>query len=53
MSRDRDTVFFISDAHFGVAVQGVDDRLRLFRNLAADMRRRATDLYIVGDLFDF
>ncbi|MDR0306036.1 MAG: UDP-2,3-diacylglucosamine diphosphatase [Chitinispirillales bacterium] len=53
MNRDRDTIFFISDAHFGVAVQEPDNRIKLFKDLTAQMRRSASDLFIVGDLFDF
>ena len=53
MSSGRDTIFFISDAHFGVAAGEPDNRVKLFGELAADMRGCASDLFIVGDLFDF
>jgi UDP-2,3-diacylglucosamine hydrolase len=48
----RDTVYFVSDAHFGL---GADERtrVRLFGELMAEARRRGAALYVVGDLFDF
>jgi UDP-2,3-diacylglucosamine hydrolase len=52
MSDCRDTVYFLSDAHFGLAA-GEHERVRLFADLAAEASVRATDLYILGDLFDF
>ncbi|MDR2727718.1 MAG: UDP-2,3-diacylglucosamine diphosphatase [Chitinispirillales bacterium] len=53
MSSGRDTVYFVSDAHFGVGVKPPDYRVELFRELTARMCKRASDLFIVGDLFDF
>jgi UDP-2,3-diacylglucosamine hydrolase len=53
MSSRRDTVYFVSDAHFGVGAKHPDHRVELFRDLTAQMCKRATDLFIVGDLFDF
>ena len=52
-SSGRDTIYFISDAHFGVGVKPPDYRVEHFRDLTAQMCKRATDLFIVGDLFDF
>ncbi|MCL2688785.1 MAG: UDP-2,3-diacylglucosamine diphosphatase [Chitinispirillia bacterium] len=49
----RDTVYFISDAHFGIGTKSPDYRVELFKDLTAQMCERATDLFIVGDLFDF
>jgi UDP-2,3-diacylglucosamine hydrolase len=48
----RDTVYFVSDAHFGLA-GGDGEKVRLFCELAAEMRGRAAAAYVVGDLFDF
>jgi len=52
MDSVRDSVFFVSDGHFGL---GNDEagKNRCFAEMAAEMRGRATDLYILGDLFDF
>jgi UDP-2,3-diacylglucosamine hydrolase len=51
-SAGRDAVFFVSDAHFGL---DADERERVarFSELSALARERASELYIVGDLFDF
>ncbi|MDR3012658.1 MAG: UDP-2,3-diacylglucosamine diphosphatase [Chitinispirillales bacterium] len=48
---NRSTVYFISDAHFGLGAD--DDRVEVFTALAVEMRECAAALYIVGDLFDF
>jgi len=57
MSAERDAVYFVSDAHFGLTagVHGNSerDKVRRFRELSAQMRERADELYILGDLFDF
>ena len=52
MAAGRDTVFFVSDAHFGL---DADERIKvgLFAELTTEMRKRAADIFIVGDLFDF
>ena len=49
----RKKICFISDAHFGVSVQGYDDREERFAQLCALEARHWSELYIVGDLFDF
>ncbi len=45
--------YFVSDAHLGIAMPGYDrrenDLFAFFEQISLD----ATDLYIVGDLFDF
>lgn len=48
----RDAVYFVSDAHFGL---DADERERIarFREFVAHVRANASDLYIVGDMFDF
>jgi UDP-2,3-diacylglucosamine hydrolase len=48
----RDTVYFVSDAHFGL---DPDERVKTanFAELAAQMRERATDVFFVGDMFVF
>jgi len=48
----RDTVYFVSDAHFGLGGDEAE-RIARFSEFAAEVRRRATDLYVVGDMFDF
>jgi UDP-2,3-diacylglucosamine hydrolase len=48
----RDAVFFVSDAHFGLDA-GDRDRAARFRELAAHIRAHASELYLVGDMFDF
>ncbi len=47
------TVFFISDAHFGIPVEGGEDREKHFEDLLNNAAQNLTDLYIIGDLFDF
>jgi UDP-2,3-diacylglucosamine hydrolase len=46
-------VCFISDAHFGVDLPGFEDRERLFFNFLEREAAAWSELYIVGDLFDF
>lgn len=46
-------ICFISDAHFGVHVSGYDDREERFAQLCALEAQNWSELYIVGDLFDF
>ncbi|MFW6245480.1 MAG: UDP-2,3-diacylglucosamine diphosphatase [Fibrobacterota bacterium] len=53
MNPDRKAVYFISDAHFGIDLPGYENREKLFRSLVDRMLKSATDLFIVGDLFDF
>jgi UDP-2,3-diacylglucosamine hydrolase len=50
--RDRDAVYFVSDAHFGLD-RGERARVARFRAFAAHARAHAAMLYIVGDFFDF
>ena len=49
---ERDAVYFVSDAHFGL---DRNERLRVtrFGGFAALVRAQAARLYIVGDFFDF
>lgn len=47
------TVFFISDAHFGIPVQGGEYREEHFADLLENAPKNLSDLYIIGDLFDF
>ncbi|MCL2218925.1 MAG: UDP-2,3-diacylglucosamine diphosphatase [Chitinispirillia bacterium] len=49
---DRDTVYFVSDAHFGLDADEAAKTAK-FAELAAEMRGRATDVFFVGDMFDF
>ena len=46
-------ICFISDAHFGISLPGYDDREKLFFRLLEQEAGGLSDLYIVGDLFDF
>jgi UDP-2,3-diacylglucosamine hydrolase len=46
-------VCFISDAHFGIDLPGQNDREALFFRLLEQETESLSDLYIVGDLFDF
>lgn len=47
------TVYFISDAHFGIPVEGGEYRDLHFANLLEKAPPELSDLYIIGDLFDF
>lgn len=46
-------ICFISDAHFGIDLPGFGDRERLFIKWLRQYAHEWSDLYIVGDLFDF
>ncbi|MBN1309028.1 MAG: UDP-2,3-diacylglucosamine diphosphatase [Chitinispirillaceae bacterium] len=46
-------VYFVSDAHFGIDLPGCEDRERLFFNFLDQEVIGGSELYIVGDLFDF
>ena len=46
-------ICFISDAHFGVPVPGYDNREERFIQLCSCEAENWSELYIVGDLFDF
>ncbi len=47
------TVFFVSDAHFGISVEGGENREKHFEDLLNNAPQNLTDIYIIGDLFDF
>jgi UDP-2,3-diacylglucosamine hydrolase len=47
------SAFFISDAHFGIDMPGYEDRDELFFRFLEQKVMGASELYIVGDLFDF
>jgi len=49
----RKKVCFISDAHFGINLPGYNDRERHFFGFLAREASSWSELYIVGDLFDF
>jgi len=49
----KDTVFFISDAHFGITLDGCDNREERFFKLLDEISDSMSTLYIIGDLFDF
>ena len=46
-------VCFISDAHFGIDLPGYNNRETLFFRLLEREAAALSDIYIVGDLFDF
>jgi UDP-2,3-diacylglucosamine hydrolase len=49
----KDTLYFISDAHFGLPFVGEEKRESLFFTLLESLKDRMAALYILGDLFDF
>lgn len=49
----KDSVYFISDAHFGIALDGCDEREEHFFRLLDEISDSMSELYIIGDLFDF
>jgi len=48
----RGAVYFVSDAHFGLD-EDERERVERFRGFAARVRAAASELYILGDFFDF
>ncbi len=53
MAQSRRTAYFISDAHFGIAIEGSENRDRVFCKLMEKVYQTGSDLFIIGDLFDF
>ncbi len=49
----KDTVYLISDAHFGIDLQGCEAREALFFKWLQEISPEISELIIVGDLFDF
>lgn len=49
----KDTVYFISDAHLGLRIDGGEERETALLDFLAGISSRAARLFIVGDLFDF
>jgi UDP-2,3-diacylglucosamine hydrolase len=49
----KDSTYFISDAHFGISLEGHDNREDHFFKLLNDLSGSMKALYVVGDLFDF
>ncbi|MDO5575591.1 MAG: UDP-2,3-diacylglucosamine diphosphatase [Fibrobacter sp.] len=49
----KDTVYFISDAHFGINIQGEESREERFAKFIEENISSMSSLFIVGDLFDF
>jgi UDP-2,3-diacylglucosamine hydrolase len=47
------TALFISDAHFGIPIYGDIERERYFADLLENFPSELSDLFIIGDLFDF
>ena len=46
-------VYFVSDAHLGLAIPGCDAREAALVEFLRDIASKGSALYIVGDLFDF
>ncbi len=53
MTTDKETVFFISDAHLGIQLPDFADREAALLSFLEEIAPRAGQLFIVGDLFDF
>jgi len=49
----KNTVYFISDAHFGIKLDGCEEREKHFFRLLDEITPSMSALYINGDLFDF
>jgi UDP-2,3-diacylglucosamine hydrolase len=50
---DSKKIIFISDAHFGIALPGFDDREQQFHRFLDRETPALSEMYIIGDLFDF
>ena len=50
---DSNKVCFISDAHFGIDLPGQEDRERLFFRFLEREISDVSEIYLVGDIFDF
>ena len=50
---EKDTVYLISDAHFGIDLQGCEKREAAFFKWLQEISPEMSQLIIVGDLFDF
>jgi len=53
MKQKMHTIYFVSDAHFGVDIKAEEQRRRRFYDFLEHVRATGQALYIVGDLFDF
>lgn len=49
----KDSVYFISDAHFGITLDGCENREEHFFKFLEEISGSMSTLFIVGDLFDF
>lgn len=49
----KDKVYFISDVHLGIDLQGIESREDDLLKFLKTITPKASELYIVGDLFDF
>jgi UDP-2,3-diacylglucosamine hydrolase len=50
---EKDTAYFISDAHFGINITGQELREKHFTSFLQKNSSSMSSLFIVGDLFDF
>jgi len=51
--QNKDTVYFISDAHFGIKLDKHNEREKHFFRFLEKTADSMSELYIIGDLFDF
>lgn len=49
----KETVYFISDAHLGIQLNGCEQREKHLVSFLHEIQGSASHLFIVGDLFDF
>jgi UDP-2,3-diacylglucosamine hydrolase len=53
MDNKEAPIYFISDAHLGLPIKGCDSREEHLIDFLREIASGGSDLYIVGDLFDF
>jgi UDP-2,3-diacylglucosamine hydrolase len=49
----KPSVYFISDVHLGIYIDGCEQRQEALFSFFEEIKSDASDLYIIGDLFDF
>jgi len=52
-NKEKNTVYFVSDAHFGSNIENCEDRNRVFLSFLKTISPSAKSLYLLGDVFDF
>lgn len=53
MIKSLDPVFFVSDIHLGLRIDGVKEREMKFYNFLKSLPEDTAALYLLGDIFDF